>query len=178
MNGKNLPQPSDTPWLKQHDRYLGDYSMCEVDGKVSLTVILPDEKKIEEKVNTFMANYGTNSFYDIQIDNYQKMNSDQALERIHAEAQKWSVGAKNKNRIPQEEESVKDWIMGHPTDGQSFFADIYCEQDKYAIASEAMHDVLDQNQFVWRYQITMAWEFDARARQFDTKKSSASNNRH
>jgi hypothetical protein len=48
-----------------------------------------------------MANYGTNGFYAIQIDNYQTMNSDQALARIHAEAQKWSERAKNKDKIPQ-----------------------------------------------------------------------------
>jgi hypothetical protein len=47
--------PPDAHWLKQHDYYLGDYWMCEVNGKVSLKVILPDGKKIEEKVNDFMA---------------------------------------------------------------------------------------------------------------------------
>jgi hypothetical protein len=56
--------------------------------------------------------------------------------------------------------------MGHPRDGESYFANIYCEQDKYAIASEAMHNSFHLDQFIWRYQITMAWEFDARAKQF------------
>ncbi|HSY75077.1 MAG TPA: hypothetical protein VK810_06385 [Dongiaceae bacterium] len=158
--------PPGAHWLKQHDYYLGDYWMCEVNGKVSLTVILPDGKKIEEKVNDFMANYGTNGFYDIQIDNYQTMNSDQAIARIHAEAQKWAVGAKNKDKVFQEEQDVKDWIMGNPRNGQSYYAGIYCEEEKYVMFSQAMHNSFHLDQFIWRYQITMAWEFDARAKQF------------
>jgi hypothetical protein len=53
--------------------------------------------------------------------------------------------------------------MGHPTDGESYFADIYFEQDKYAIASEAMHNSYHVDEFVWRYAITMSWEFQARS---------------
>jgi hypothetical protein len=113
-----------------------------------------------------MANYGTNDFYDIQIDNYQTMNSDQAIARIHAEAQKWSIGAKNKDKIFQEEQDVKDWIMGNPRNGQSYYAGIYCEEEKYVMFSQAMHNSFHLDQFIWRYQITMAWEFDARAKQF------------
>ncbi len=155
--------PSDAHWFKQHDYYLGDYLKCGVNGKVNLTVILPDGKKIEERVNEVLFNYGTYGFFGIQIDNYQKMNSHEAIARIHAEALKWSVGAKNKDKIPQEEESVKNWIMGHPTDGESYFADIYFEQAKYAIASEAMHNSYHLDEFVWRYAITMSWEFQARS---------------
>jgi hypothetical protein len=148
--------PSDTRWLKQNDYGRGDYWICEVNGKVSLTVILPDEKRIEEKVSSIIAFYGTNGFYDIQIDNYKNIGREQAVERIDTEAQKWSPGASIKPDIQTQVAEAKKWILEPEVSRHSFCSGIYCLRQNYSISSVALHDYLDQQKFSWRYSIRMA----------------------
>lgn len=152
--------PKTAVWMKDESGIQPPHWNFEVSdkfGKVFLTLVLPDGRKIEERVVSVIAEYGTNGFYYVQADVFKKTDRSEAIQRTHAEVQRWSEGATNKDWVIGHEQSVKDWILSHEPRG-SYNAGIISYQNSYIISSEAMHDGPDETKFVWRYIITLPSE--------------------
>lgn len=159
----NLAEPLDKRGIPATAKWMDDYHyshtsnrLCFVKGKVALTVICPDGKKIEETARSVIADYNANGFHRIHIDGFGDFTQQQAIARFREEVSKWSQDAANTNQIATQQQGAEKWLLGKATMSGGYFSSIEFQQRKYSVSSQAVSRApLKRGHYTWRYQIEL-----------------------